>query len=134
MLGLVPTSPLGTLCCLSGLKDPVHAKQGPLAGAIMETAVLSEIFKTLVHRGEHAQLYFWRTSAGSEVDIIVESEGKLVPIEIKLSETPNPNTEKGIVSFQEDLSGRASSGYVVHPGTVRLPLAPGVTALPFAEL
>jgi predicted AAA+ superfamily ATPase len=125
---------VGTLCHLSGLKDPDHARQGPLAGAIFETAVLSEIYKTILHRGEQPQVYFWRTSNGTEVDIVVENEGNLVPIEVKLSETPHPNMAKGILSFQEDFKGRSEPGYVVHPGKIRLPIAPRVAALPFGEL
>jgi predicted AAA+ superfamily ATPase len=39
----------GTLCYLSGLKDPEHAASGPMGGAIMETAVLSEIYKASSH-------------------------------------------------------------------------------------
>jgi hypothetical protein len=36
--------------------------------------------------------------------------------------------------FQEDFGDKALSGYVVHPGDVRLPLGPDVQAWPFAEL
>jgi hypothetical protein len=81
---------VGTLCYLAGLKDPEHAASGPLGGAIMETAVLSEIVKTLTHRGIDPQVYFWRTITGTEVDFVVETGGKLVPIEVKLSATPRP--------------------------------------------
>jgi len=125
---------VGTLCYLTGLKDPEHAASGPMAGPIMETAVLSEIVKTLTHRGLEPQVYFWRTSAGTEVDIVVETAGKLVPIEVKLSATPRPAFAASIKTFQEDFGSRAMPGYVVHPGDVRLPLGPQVTALPFAEL
>lgn len=125
---------LGTLSYLVGLKDPEHAAQGPMAGAIFETAVLSELIKTLVHRGEEPQVYFWRTSAGVEVDFVVEAKGRLVPIEAKLSATPRPALAKGIKSFRQDFSDKAGPDFVVHPGQVRLPLAPGVTALPFGEL
>lgn len=125
---------VGTLCYLAGLKDPEHAASGPMAGAILETAVLSEVVKTLLHRGEEPGVYFWRTSAGTEVDILVESRGKLVPVEVKLSETPNVNMAKGIQAFREDLGGKATAGYVVHPGRMHLPLAPSVEAMPFAEL
>ncbi|RLC07210.1 MAG: GTP-binding protein, partial [Deltaproteobacteria bacterium] len=38
---------VGILCCLAGLKDPNHAASGPMGGAILETAVLSEIVKAL---------------------------------------------------------------------------------------
>jgi hypothetical protein len=72
----------GTLCYLTGLKDPQHAAAGPMGGAIMETAVSSEILKTITHQGIDPEVYFWRTSAGSEVDFVVAAEGKLVPIEV----------------------------------------------------
>ena len=124
----------GMLCHLAGLKDPEHAAAGPLGGAIFETAVLLQIVKAFVNRGEEPQVYFWRTSAGVEVDLVVESGGKLIPIEAKLSATPRPAMASGIRAFQEDLREKAAPGFVIHPGEVRLPLAPKVVALPFAEL
>lgn len=50
---------VGTLCYLTGLKDPDHAASGPLAGAIFETAVLAEIVKALIHRGVDPQVYLF---------------------------------------------------------------------------
>ena len=84
--------------------------------------------------GTEPRIHFWRTSARTEVDLIVEADGKLVPIEIKLSGTPRPAMASGIRAFQEDLDDKAGPGFVVHPGDVRLPMAPKVMALPFAEL
>jgi hypothetical protein len=127
-------SDVGTLCHLTGLKDPEHAATGPMGGAIFETAVLSEIVKTLIHRGQEPQVYFWRTAAGAEVDIVVAEGGRLIPLEVKLSATPRPAMARNLTAFQKDLEDRAAPGYVIHPGEVRLPLAPGVTALPFSEL
>lgn len=127
-------SDVGTLCHLAGLKDPEHAASGPMGGWIMETAVLAEIVRTIVHRGEEPRIYFWRTSAGEEVDFVVEYEGKLVPIEVKTSATPRPAMASLIVKFQEDMGKRAMPGYVIHAGEIRLPLGGGVTALPFSEL
>jgi uncharacterized protein len=125
---------VGTLCHLTGLKDPEHAATGPMGGAIFETAVLSEIIKTISHRGQAPQVYFWRTAAGAEVDIVVAEGGRLIPLETKLSATPRPAMARHIKVFQQDLESQAASGYVIHPGDVRLPLAPGVTALPFQEI
>jgi uncharacterized protein len=42
----------------------------------------------LTHRGEEPQVYFWRTAAGAEVDLVVEKAGKLIPVELKLSAAP----------------------------------------------
>jgi len=125
---------VGTLCYLAGLRDPEHAASGPMGGAIMETAVLTEIIKTLWHRGIEPQVWFWRTSTGLEVDILVETGGKLVPVEVKLSATPRPEMASSIRLLRNHLGDRVAPGYVIHPGDVRLPLGEGVTALPFAEL
>jgi len=125
---------VGTLCYLAGLKDPEHAASGPMGGAIMETAVLSEIIKTLTHRGMDPRVYFWRTQAGTEVDFVVDTGAGLVPIEVKLSATPRPAMAAAIKAFQRDMGSSGMPGYVVHPGDLRLPLGPGVRALPFTEL
>lgn len=125
---------VGTLCHLTGLKDPQHAKAGPMGGPIMETAVLTEIFKTITHSGISPQLYFWRTASGNEVDIVVETGSNLVPIEVKLSSTPLPAMAKAIKIFQKDFPQKTAAGYVVHPGDVHLPLGPNVTSLPFSQL
>jgi predicted AAA+ superfamily ATPase len=125
---------VGTPCHLAGLKDPEHAAAGPMGGAVFEAAVLSEIVGTLVHRGEEPRVHFWRTSAGSEVDIVLETGGGLVPVEVKLSATPRPGMAGGIRAFRRDLGKKAGPGYVVHPGDVSLPPGDGVTAIPFATL
>lgn len=125
---------VGTLCYLAGLREPRHAAAGPLGGAILETAVLSEIVKTFLHRGREPQIYFWRTADGTEVDFLIETDGRLVPVEVKLSATPRPEMAAALRALRADLGPRAAPGYVVHPGDVRLPLGAGVTALPFADL
>jgi uncharacterized protein len=124
----------GMLCYLAGLKDPGHAAAGPLGGPIFETAVLLQVVKAFVNRGEEPLLHFWRTSAGAEVDLVVETGGKLIPVEVKLSATPRPAMATGIQAFQQDLGEKAGPGFVIHPGDIRLPLAPRVVALPLGEL
>ncbi len=125
---------VGMLCHLTGLKDPEHAASGPLGGAIFETAVLSEIYKNVMHRGSEPRVYFWRTSAGVEVDIIFDSGRKLIPLEVKLSATPRPAMAAAIGTFQNDMGEKAAPGYLIHPGNVTLPLREKVTALPYTEL
>jgi predicted AAA+ superfamily ATPase len=124
----------GTLCHLAGLRDPGHAASGPMGGAIFETAVLMEVVKTLAHRGTDPRVYFWRTATGVEVDLVVEADARLIPIEAKLSATPRPAMAEAILQFRRDVGKAVGPGYVVHPGDVKLPLAPEVTALPFDAL
>jgi predicted AAA+ superfamily ATPase len=123
----------GTLCYLVGLKDPAHAAGSPMAGVIFETAVVTEIVKVFLGRGEEPQLWFWRTSTGVEVDVIVETGGRLVPVEIKTTATPYPAMSAGIASFCSDV-GRAVPGFLIHGGNHRIPLGKDVLALPYWEL
>lgn len=125
---------VGTLCHLTGLRDPDHAAAGPLAGPILEAAVLGEIVKTLTHRGERPEVHFWRTAAGAEVDFLVEAEGRLIPIEVKTTATPRPRMIAGIRRLCTDLGDRCGPGFLVHAGRGRLPMGHGVTAAGFSEL
>jgi predicted AAA+ superfamily ATPase len=124
----------GLLCFLVGLRDGEHAAAGPMGGAIFENLVAAELYKTLTHRGEEPSMYFWRTAAGSEVDLIVETQGKLIPLEVKLSATPRPAMAGSIACFRKDYGSRVGAGYVVHPGNALLPLGNDVLALPFSML
>jgi predicted AAA+ superfamily ATPase len=96
--------------------------------------VISDLYKTFLHRGEDPAIYFWRTVAGSEVDVIIDTQLGLVPLEIKLSQTPRPEMAKELHAFQRDFKEKALPGYVIHPGHVALPLGEGVTALPLTRL
>ncbi len=124
----------GLLCYLVGLKDVEHAAAGPMGGAIFENLVVSDLYKTFLHRGEEPSMYFWRTVAGSEVDLIIDTQSGLIPMEIKLSETPRFEMAKGIHAFQNDLKEKALPGYLVHPGNIVLPLGKGTKSLPFNML
>jgi predicted AAA+ superfamily ATPase len=124
----------GLLCYLVGLQDAQHASAGPMGGAIFENLVAIELYKTIVHRGEEPVLYFWRTASGTEVDFIVETQGKLVPLEVKLSATPRLEMAREIASFRKSFGNQAGPGYVIHPGKTTLPLGEGTIALPFSML
>jgi len=124
----------GLLCYLVGLRDGEHAAAGPMGSALMENLVVAELFKTSLHRGDEPAMYFWRTAAGSEVDLIIETQAGLVPIEIKASSTARPEMAKGIQAFRRDFGDRAARGFVIYPGPSTLPLGDGVLALPLAVL
>jgi hypothetical protein len=120
----------GLLSYLVGLRDAEHAASGPMGGALFENLIVAEIFKTHLHRGEEPALYFWRTAAGSEVDLIVETQAGLIPIEIKASATARPEMIAGLAAFRRDFGPRASTGYLVYPGRAIQPLGHGVLAVP----
>lgn len=124
----------GLLCYLVGLRDIEHASSGPMGGAIFENLVVAELVKTHVHTGVEPAFYFWRTAAGAEVDLVVDTPGGPIPLEVKLSSTVRPEMAREIVAFRRLFAERAAKGYVVHPGKMVLPLGEGVMAVPFAAL
>jgi predicted AAA+ superfamily ATPase len=125
---------VGLLCYLVGLRDAEHAASGPMGGAIFENLVVADLLKTSLHRGVEPAFYFWRTASGSKVDLVAEFPKGLVPVEINLSATARLDMAREIVAFQRDLGEKAGHGYVVYSGRMALPLAHGVTAVPFAWL
>ena len=124
----------GLLCHLTGVRTAEQAREGPMAGAIFETGVVTEIVRTLVHRGLPPACYFWRTATGVEVDLLVDTGRALVPVEAKAGATPNPRWTEGIASLARDLGRRVAPGYVVHAGETRLSLGPHAIAIPFGTL
>lgn len=124
----------GLLCHLQGIEDPEFAVSGPAAGHLLETAVLSEIIKGFFNRGELPKIYFWRTSAGDEVDFIFERKGRLIPVEVKLTKTPNAGLAKGVDAFCALFGGQSPKGYVVCLADERFPLSRSCEAVPFQSL
>ena len=124
----------GILCYLVGLRDGAHAAAGPMGGAIFENLVVSDLYKIYTHRGEEPALYYWRTAAGAEVDVVIDVQGRLIPLEIKLSATPRLEMAQELHRFRRDFQEKAGPGYVIHPGTMSLPLGPGVVSYPLDNL
>ncbi len=125
---------VGTLCYLTGLRDTDHLATGPMAGAVFETFVVSQVYKRLLNRGLDPRVYFWRTATGLEVDLLVEDQGRLYPIEIKATATPRPKMASSISSLSRDLGPVVDTGYVIHMGGLTLPLAHQIVALPVGLL
>jgi len=79
----------GLLCWLLGVQSADQLVSHPLRGAIFETYVVSELHKAFLNRGQPPQFYFWRDSNGNEVDLLIETGGGLMPLEIKSGRTIN---------------------------------------------
>jgi len=124
----------GMVCYLTGLDQAAPARSGPMAGALLETAVVAELVKIFTHRGMEPRLTFWRTAAGTEVDLVVEVGRQVIPMEVKLSATPTPRMAASLTLFRREVGTLAREGYLIHPGAVRLPLVPRVLAWPVSAL
>lgn len=86
----------GLLCYLLRIREPEDIPVHPMKGSIFENFVFSEIYKAFAHRGELPPLYFWRDRTGHEVDIVIDTGKRLVPVEIKSAETINSSFFDGL--------------------------------------
>ena len=81
---------IGLVAHLTGIRGRELLLKGPLAGPLFENFCIQETVKIYLHRGERPPLFYLRTAAGLEVDLLVERTfGKVVPVEIKLNKTPS---------------------------------------------
>ncbi len=112
----------GLLCHLLGIREPEQLSTHPLRGAVFETWVVSEVYKTLVHRGLAPDLYHYRESRGVEIDLLVEHGGQIAAVEIKSGATIALDFFKNLRRLPERLAaaGIASppQSYVVYGGAL----------------
>ncbi len=73
----------GLCAFLTGWLNPDVLERGAMSGAMFETWVISEIIKSYLHYGSTPRVYFYRDKDMREVDLLIEGNGKLYPIEIK---------------------------------------------------
>jgi len=102
----------GLVCYLVGLQSARHVLDGPMAGALFETAVVSNFKKTVDAYGVRDCLYYWRAVAGLEVDSLIDRGGKLLPIKMKMSSTLTPRHAAGLLAWQR-LAGQCSPGLII---------------------
>ncbi len=106
----------GLVSYLLGIEAINQAKRDPLRGGLYENFVILEILKSLYNQGKRAELYFYRDTHGSEVDLIIKQQRRLIPIEIKSAETFTKDFLKGILKFRGLSRDRCGQGYVLYNG------------------
>lgn len=79
----------GLVCYLTKWSSPEVAESGAMSGALLENFTVSEIMKGYQNAGREPYLYFYRDRDAKEIDVIMEGDGKLCPLEIKKTATPD---------------------------------------------
>jgi predicted AAA+ superfamily ATPase len=117
----------GVLHALLGLATVQHLQGHPIAGASWEGFVVEQVAAALP---ADAQLGFYRTAAGTELDLVIERGARKVGVEIKFSSAPKPT--KGFWQALQDL--QIDRAYVIAPVSRRYPLAERVEVVPVTEV
>ena len=100
-------------------------------GAHLENLVLNDLLCWRDARTEHTEILYWRTAAGEEVDFVVETGGRLLPIEIKATARPRLRDAAHLRSFRREYGNAARAGLLLHTGTTLEWLTPDVLAAPW---
>ena len=103
---------VGIVSFLTGIENKTLFENGPMAGAIFENYLVSEILKKERHANQSSELYYLRTSHGVEVDLIIDRKNKKEFIEIKNSETFHPRMIASMSEFIEE----GDKGFLLYRG------------------
>ena len=78
----------GLVCYLTRWSSPEVAESGAMNGALLENFTVSEIMKSYQNAGLEPYLYFYRDRDAKEIDVVLEGDGKVCPLEIKKTVAP----------------------------------------------
>jgi uncharacterized protein len=100
-------------------------------GAHLENLILTDLVAWRDGRSEDAQVLFWRTHTGEEVDFVIESAGRLLPIEVKAAARVSTHDARHLKTFREQYDDTVHGGLILHSGTDVFWAARNVLAAPW---
>lgn len=104
--------------------NPEALERGAMSGAFFESYVVGEIYKSYLNAGKTPPLYYYRDKDQKEIDLLLEENNRLFPIEIKKTASPG---KKAVKNFPV-LESVSQSGVEIGPGNV-ICLAPDLLPL-----
>lgn len=124
---------IGLACYLTAWRTAETALRGAMAGALFETFILAELMKSFLNQGEEPPLWYYRTKEKEEVDILIEKNGKLYPIEIKLSSRVTTEDMKGIRSLEKSNIPLGKAAFIT-ASPKPYPLTRNTTVVPYTVI
>ncbi len=95
----------GLCAYLCAIKTSDALMESYLSGEFVETYAVSEIIKSYIHNGKTPNIYYCRTLNQEEIDVVIEQNDKVYPIEIKQTATPNISMAKNFKLVDEQKKG-----------------------------
>ena len=109
----------------------LHLAGAEAQGCHLENLVLQDLLAWRDARVKRAELSYWRTTLGEEVDVVIEAGGRLLPIEVKATASPRLADCAHLRSFRAEYGSQARSGLLLHTGTSVEWLTADVLAAPW---
>ena len=117
----------GLCAYLTHWNNPRLLESGAMSGAFFETFIVSEIIKSYNHNTKEPNIYYYRDKEKREIDLIIEENGKLYPVEIKKSANPDKSAIKYFSIIPDD---RIGEGAVVCLAKDDFPMTKTVNIIP----
>lgn len=122
----------GLLHFLAGLRQPSELDTWSRRGSSFEGLVIEELAAWATERWVRPGIFFWRTQAGGEVDLLLEAGSRIIPIEVKASAAVDSRDLAGLRHCMADLG--LKRGYVVTTGSERRSIGKSIETLPWREI
>lgn len=103
----------GLAAYLTRWSNPDVMQSGAMAGAFFETYVISEIIKSFSNNGEEPPIYFYRDKDKYEIDLLIEQNNILYPIEIKKTATPSSDDAKNFFITKRIKNIKIAQGIII---------------------
>ncbi len=100
-------------------------------GAHLENLVLMDLLAWRDLQPRRPEVLTWRTATGLEVDFVIETPRRLLPIEIKASAKVKTADVRGLEAFLEEYEDLADGGLLLYDGEEVFPLTKRVLAVPW---
>ncbi len=101
------------------------------SGAHLECMVLHDLLTWRDTRFHDTGIFYWRTAIGEEVDFVIETGGRLLPIEVKATTHPRLRDARNLRTFRTEYGKNSRAGLLLHAGDILEWIAPDILAAPW---
>ncbi len=122
----------GLLHFLAGMRRPQELTTWHKRGSSFEGLVIEELAALAARRLVRPEIFFWRTHAGAEVDLLIVEGRRILPVEIKLGAAVDHYAVAGLRQCMKDLGLRR--GWIVTTAADRRRLSAGIEIIPWADV
>lgn len=100
-------------------------------GAHLENLVLVDLLAWRDLEARRPEILYWRTATGLEVDLVVETPQRLLPIEVKTASRATTGDARSLEAFLDEYPDLADGGLLLYGGAETFPLTRRVLATPW---
>ena len=116
--------------CDNGVALNISGHPKP-TGAHLENLILHDLLAWKDSQVQKAGIFYWRTIGGEEIDFVIESNERVLPIEVKASKRPHIGDSAELRSFLKEYEDLAQAGVLLHTGNETKWLTPNVLSVPW---